>query len=151
MYAIPVTPKTHTWLSCNHTLTQEIRRHIPSNLVQTPSVSEGQQAYHKSISNVTNYVPQPHPRPNPNIDVLSLKPHLVQNEWGTDGVMGKLLSQAYQVFLVEVGLHGNIFDYSFEDYGDLATHGFFRNMWQLLWLFGAWFKICGTFDIPHLW
>jgi hypothetical protein len=52
---------------------------------------------------------------------------------------------------VEVSLHGNIFDYSFEDYGDLATHGFFRNMWQLLWLFGARFRICDTFDIPLLW
>ncbi len=41
--------------------------------------------------------------PNPNIGVLSGKLHLVQNEWGTDGVMGKLLSQAYQVFQVDVG------------------------------------------------
>jgi hypothetical protein len=89
--------------------------------------------------------------PNPNIDVLSQKMHLVQNEWGTDGVMGNFLSQAYQLFQVEVGLHGNIFDYSFEDYGDLAMYGFFGNMWQLLWLFGAWFRICNTFDILHLW
>jgi hypothetical protein len=66
--------------------------------------------------------------------------------------MEKLLSQAYQVFQVEVGLHGNIFfDYSFEGYGDLATHGFLRNMWQLLRLFGARFRICDTFDIPLLW
>ncbi len=82
--------------------------------------------------------------PNP------LKPHFVQNEWGTDGMMGKLLSQAYQVFQVEVGLHGNIFDYFFKDYGDLATYGFFRIMWQFLWLFGARFQICDTFDIPLL-
>ncbi len=88
--------------------------------------------------------------PNPNIDVLSWKLHLVQNEWGTDSVMGNLLSQDYQVFQVEVGLHGNMFDYSFEDYGDLATHGFFRNMWQLLQLFGVWFQLCNTFDIPLL-
>jgi hypothetical protein len=50
--------------------------------------------------------------PNPIIDILSWKLHLVQNEWGTNGVMGKLLSQAYRVFQMEVGLHGNIFDYS---------------------------------------
>jgi hypothetical protein len=65
--------------------------------------------------------------------------------------MGKLLSQVYQVFQVEVGLHGNIFDYSFENYGDLATHGFFRNMWQLLQLVGAQFRKCNTFDILLLW
>jgi hypothetical protein len=67
---------------------------------------------------------------NPNIDVLIRKLHLVQSEWSIDGVMRKLLNQAYQVFQVEVGLNGNIFDYFFENYGDLATHGFFRNMWR---------------------
>jgi len=46
--------------------------------------------------------------PNPNIDVLIRKVHLVQNEWGTNGVMGKLLHHACQIFKVEVGLHGNI-------------------------------------------
>ena len=73
--------------------------------------------------------------PNPNKDMLSQKLHLVQSEWGTDGVMGKLLNQAYQVFQVEVGLNGNLFDYSFEVYGNFATHGFFQNLWQLIRLF----------------
>ena len=88
--------------------------------------------------------------PNPNIDMLRRKLHLVQREWGTDGIMGKLLNQVYQVFQVEVGLNGNIFDYSFEDYGDLATHGFFRNLWQLIRLYGVKFRIHATFDIPLL-
>jgi hypothetical protein len=65
-------------------------------------------------------------------------------------VLGKLLHHAYQIFQVKVGLHGNIFDYSFDDYGDLATHGFFRNMWQLLRMFGVKFRIHDTFDIPLL-
>ncbi len=63
---------------------------------------------------------------NPNKDVLSQKVHLIQNECGTDGVMSKL---SYQIYRVEVGLHGNIFNYSFDDYGNLATHGFIQNMW----------------------
>jgi hypothetical protein len=42
--------------------------------------------------------------PNPNIDVLSRKVHLIQNEWGTDGVMGKLLHHLYQIFQVKVEL-----------------------------------------------
>ena len=83
--------------------------------------------------------------------MLRRKLHLVQREWGTDGIMGKLLNQVYQVFQVEVGLNGNIFDYSFEDYGDLATHGFFRNLWQLIRLYGVKFRIHATFDIPLLW
>jgi hypothetical protein len=88
--------------------------------------------------------------PNPNIDVLSRKVHLIQHEWGTNGVLGKLLHHAYQIFQVKVGLHGNIFDYSFDNYGDLATHGFFQNMWQLPRMFGVKFRIHDTFDIPLL-
>jgi hypothetical protein len=89
--------------------------------------------------------------PNSNIDLVSQKLHLVQNEWGTDGVMGKRMNQDYQVFQVEAGLHCSIFDYSFEDCGDLATHGFIWKMWQLLRLFGVQFRIHVTFDIPLFW
>ena len=64
--------------------------------------------------------------------------------------MGKLLNQAYQVFQVEVGLNGNLFDYSFEVYGNFATHGFFQNLWQLIRLFVSRFPIHDTFDIPLL-
>jgi hypothetical protein len=88
--------------------------------------------------------------PNPNIDVLSRKVHLIQNEWGTNGVMGKLLHHSYQILQVEVGLHGNIFDYSFDNYGTLATHGFFQNTWQLLRMFEVNFRIQNTFNIPLL-
>jgi hypothetical protein len=87
---------------------------------------------------------------NPNIDVLSRKVHLIQNEWGTNRVMGKLLHHSYQIFQVKVGLHGNIFNYSFDSCSDLATHGFFQNMWQLLRMFGVNFRIQDTFDIPLL-
>jgi hypothetical protein len=88
--------------------------------------------------------------PNPNIDVLSWKVHLIQQEWGTNGVLGKLLHHAYQIFQVKVGLQGNIFDYYFDNFGDLATYGFFRNMWQLFRIFGVNFRIHDTFDIPLL-
>jgi hypothetical protein len=55
--------------------------------------------------------------------------------------MGKLLNHACQVFQVEAGFKDSIFDYSFEDYEDFVTHGFFWNLWQLIRLFGVRFWI----------
>jgi hypothetical protein len=43
-----------------------------------------------------------------------------------------MLNQAHQVFQVEVGLGGNIFSQSFEAFGQFGTHGFFKNLWELL-------------------
>jgi hypothetical protein len=70
--------------------------------------------------------------PNPNIDALSKKIHLLQSHWDTGSMVGRMLLQAYQVFQVEVRLGGNIFSQSFISFGRLATHGFIRNLWELL-------------------
>jgi hypothetical protein len=47
--------------------------------------------------------------PNPYIDTLIKNIHLLQSHWDTGSMLGQMLHQAYQVFLVEVGLGGNIF------------------------------------------
>ena len=88
--------------------------------------------------------------PNPNIDGLSKKIHLLQVHWDTGSTSGRMLHQAYQLFQVEVGLGGNIFARSFEVFGRLATHGFFRNLWELLHRYGVLFRLHANFDIPLL-
>ena len=71
--------------------------------------------------------------PNPNIDVLSFKIHLIREHWGWPGdVLGNMLKAAYLVFQNEVGIGGKVLLWPFKKYGTLATHGFFRNLWQLL-------------------
>jgi hypothetical protein len=71
--------------------------------------------------------------PNPNIDALSKNIHLLQSHWDTgSSTLGWMLHQAYEVFQVEVGLGRNIFSRSFISFGRLGTHGFFRNLWELL-------------------
>ncbi len=76
--------------------------------------------------------------PNPNIDVLSSKIHLIREHWGRPGdVVGDMLAAAYLVFQNEVGIGGKVLLRSFEKYGALATHGFFQNLWQLLFKYGV--------------
>ena len=85
--------------------------------------------------------------PNPNIDGLIKKIHLLQVHWDTGSTTGRMLHQAYQVFQVEVGLGGNIFARSFEVFGQLATHGFFRNCFHR---YSVTFHLHANFDIPLL-
>jgi hypothetical protein len=85
--------------------------------------------------------------PDPNIDALSKKTHLLQSHWDTGSTSGRILHQAYQVFQVEVGLGGNIFLQSFLSFGRLNTHGFLRNLWELLHRYGVVFCLHPYFDI----
>jgi hypothetical protein len=62
-----------------------------------------------------------------------------------------MLHQAYQVFQVEVGLGRNIFSQSSISFCRLATHGFFRNPWELLYRYGVMFHFHFDFDILLLW
>ena len=88
--------------------------------------------------------------PNPNIEILSAKLQLIREHWDTATTMGNMLMQAYQAFQMEVSLGGNIFHKPFKSLGNLATHGFFQNLWELLDLFGVSLRIHNIFDIPLL-
>jgi hypothetical protein len=68
--------------------------------------------------------------PNPNIWVLSAKLILIREHWELDTTLGNMLTHAYQAFQLEVGLGGNIFGKCFKSLGYLASHGFFRNLWN---------------------
>ncbi len=71
--------------------------------------------------------------PNPNINVLSSKIHLIREHWEQPGsIVGKMLKSAYLVFQTEVGVRGNVLTRMYEALGCLATHGFSKNLWQLL-------------------
>lgn len=66
--------------------------------------------------------------PNPNINILPpAKIHTINSHLHSDSVTGNILRWAYQAFWVETG----IFARSFDDYGDLASHGWFKHFWQL--------------------
>ncbi len=70
--------------------------------------------------------------PNPNIDVLSSKVHLICEHWDKGSIIGNILAAAYLVFQTEVGIGGNVLARAFKSLGCLASHDFFKNLWQLL-------------------
>jgi hypothetical protein len=51
---------------------------------------------------------------------------------------------------MEVGLGGNIFGKCFKSLGHLASHGFFRNLWELAWMYKTVLRIHEKYDIPLL-
>jgi hypothetical protein len=89
--------------------------------------------------------------PNPNIDVLSAKIHLIREHWDRPGsIVGKMLEAAYLVFQTEVGLGGTVLQLPYNKLGCLATHGFFRNLWQLLSRYGVTLSLPQSTSIPLL-
>jgi len=62
---------------------------------------------------------------------FAAKVFFMQRHFGFESTVGQMLMQAYEAFLVDVGLHGNIFGYSFARFGCLATDGtWFKNFWE---------------------
>jgi hypothetical protein len=88
--------------------------------------------------------------PNPNIDALSKKIQLLQSHWNTGSTSRRMLHQACKVFQVKVRLGGNIFSQSFISFWRLATHGFFRNLWELFLRYGVMFHLHSNINIPLL-
>jgi hypothetical protein len=134
---------------CSYSLTTETGGSISIHLVQTVTIL----CVKRNITKEYRMLPlrfQGLALPIPNIDALSKKIHLLQSHRDTGSTSGRMLHQAYQVFQVEVGLGGNIFSESFISYGRLATHGFFRNLWELLHRYGVVFCLHPNFDIPLL-
>jgi len=69
--------------------------------------------------------------PNFVADCLAAKLFFVQCKWGFESASAQLMVHAYEAFMVEVGLYGNILSTSFDVAGCLATDGtWFKNLWE---------------------
>jgi ribonuclease HI len=77
----------------------------------------------------------------PNFPLVALADKLsfLLGNWGFYGLAhSDALAMAYENFLVEVGLYGSPLDWSYEDYGHLATgETWFGNLWHLVHVFGV--------------
>ena len=69
--------------------------------------------------------------PNFVIRALADKIHFMQCHWGFEGVTSAMLLFAFEAFLMEIGLYGNIFTLDYKKFGCLATDK-------------TWFKTCGA-------
>ena len=71
--------------------------------------------------------------PNFVVDCLAAKLFYMQSVWGFDCAAGHMMMQAYEAFLIEVGLYGDTMQHSYKQYRGLATDGtWFKNLWQFL-------------------
>jgi hypothetical protein len=62
-----------------------------------------------------------------------------------------MLEARYLVFQTEVGVRGNVLTRSYKSLGYLASHGFFKNLLQLLSRYGVTLHLPLTLAIPLLW
>ena len=63
---------------------------------------------------------------------FAAKVYFLQSHWGFEGATSDAMQFAYEAFLVEIGLYGNVFSHAFEKYKILATNGtWFKNFWEL--------------------
>ena len=57
------------------------------------------------------------------VHCFAAKVFLLQCFWGFDDAVGAMTQQAYETFLVEVGIGGNVFNWDIKKYGCLVTDG----------------------------
>ena len=70
--------------------------------------------------------------PNFTTDYLAAKLQYVQSKWGLDSAGGThIILHAYEAFLVEVKVYGNVFKLPYDTAGCLATdRTWFKNLWE---------------------
>ena len=70
----------------------------------------------------------------PNFEVrdLSKKIHFLQRKWDGNNSTSKMDETTFQAFMIEVGMYGNIFSRSWEEFTVLAAkHTWYCNLWEL--------------------
>ena len=81
-----------------------------------------------------------------------MKIHLIREHREKKGsIVGRMLVVAYLVFQTEIGVGGNVLTRSYETLGCLATHSFFKNLWQLLLRYEVTLHLPSTSAILLLW
>ena len=74
-------------------------------------------------------------------DITTLVRH-----WQTDSTLGQILQLVYESFQMEVGLDGNILTRPYQRFGDLASHSWFKVLWQ----YSSLYKVKIEFNPTYL-
>jgi hypothetical protein len=64
------------------------------------------------------------------IEKLAMDITTLVRHWRTDSTLGQALEQVYESFQMEVGLDGNILTRSYKQLQELASHSWFKVLWQ---------------------
>ena len=67
--------------------------------------------------------------PNFKVHALSKRIQFLHHKWDGNNSISKMAATTYKVFMVELGIYGNIFSRSWEDFSVLATrHTWYYNL-----------------------
>ena len=66
-----------------------------------------------------------------NNSCMAFKVHLMREYWNKDNCLGKMMKLAYETFLVDTGLGGNVFCQDYKKLHVLAEESWFQHLWCL--------------------
>ena len=83
-----------------------------------------------------------------NVKCLGKKLHSLRSYWGSDTLDGKAFKEAYETFLMDVGLGGNVFERDYHEYNFLAERSWFKHLWRLCHNHSCRLVIDESFEVP---
>ena len=86
--------------------------------------------------------------PNPGVVMLAQKLQLLHTQWNMPSTTGQMLRQSFEVFQMEVGLSSNILCEDYDRLGNLATGGWWKQLWCLCHKFGVKLSFAARFFLP---
>jgi hypothetical protein len=75
--------------------------------------------------------------PQMSLEKLAVSLHYLQRHWGTQQSTGKFLRCVFELCQLETGLAGNFLNRDYNTYGCLATHSWFKVLWEYMQYYGT--------------
>ena len=66
-----------------------------------------------------------------NNSCMEFKIYLMHEHWNKDNCLGNMMRLAYETFLIDTGLGGNVFGRDYKKLHNLAEKCWFEHLWRL--------------------
>jgi hypothetical protein len=88
--------------------------------------------------------------PNLALEKLAESLQLIQHHWSRRTELGQALCLAFELVQVETGLQGNFLLRNYDTYGRLATHTWFKQLWELVHHFRVEVVLADEIIVPPI-
>jgi hypothetical protein len=88
--------------------------------------------------------------PNMALEKLAESLSWLQRFWGVEEGAGHVVREAYERLQMETGLNGNVFQRSFDRFGILASHTWYKVLWEYLDHFQVKLEFDDTLTVPRV-
>jgi hypothetical protein len=85
--------------------------------------------------------------PQMSLEKLAISLQYLQRNWGRATSMGQILRSSFELTQIEVGLSGNFLLRNYSTFGGLATHTWFKVLWEYAHLYGVTVDL-GDVEVP---